>query len=79
MPMRHARAKARELGLTGWVRTTPGFEQTLVFWVPDGFTLDVARVHGLSSVDVGFSGEHALVLSFTGVDGDEHGFDLLFE
>lgn len=64
--------------LAGVARTTTGFEQTLVFWVPAGFAFVSASIDGVTDLQTQLQGSHVLVLTFTGPDDREHGFRVQF-
>ena len=63
--------------LTGSVRTVLGFRQTLVFYIPDGFTVVTVNVDGVDFIDYNTAGGF-LTASFDGRDAGPHSFAVTF-
>jgi hypothetical protein len=61
--------------LTGNVRTAPGFRQTLVFYLPSGFTVTSVNVEGVDFIDYNLAGGF-LTATFDGRDADPHTFTI---
>lgn len=66
-----------ELRLSGRVRTTPGFEQTIAVWVPDGYQAVAGGVEGMSAVLESRQPQIA-ILRFTGADDGWHRWNMDF-